>query len=393
MRWCRALWVWGILVLLAGDGWPGVTKAEAASKRPADLYSVLGVSRDATSKQIKKAYRALSKQFHPDIDPSKEATDKFKAVTKAYEILSDEKKRAVYDKHGEAGLERMPAEEHGFASMFDFFGDGGFFGGGTRRQRREKADDVNIKLYLTLEQLYKGETLHIAYKRPVVCMHADECIKARPDCIGPGTRMTQQRIAPGYMVQTQTTDTSCVDKKKGWTSGRCRKCPEGPLQIEETILMAFVDPGMQPGDHIRFEGAGEQTLSLDPGDLFLIIQEEQEKDKFIRDLNDNLHTQLFITLSEALLGFNTTIPHVSGTPVQVSRESVTLDGDVIKIAAKGMPRKNLPHNFGDLYVKLKIRYPTNEEMTPAKRNQIREALADFHTWNHLSSPNNQHSQN
>eukprot|EP01057_Protomagalhaensia_wolfi_P003353 Protomagalhaensia_wolfi_Nauph_80__3352@NODE_340_length_2751_cov_889_069690_g257_i0_p1_GENE_NODE_340_length_2751_cov_889_069690_g257_i0NODE_340_length_2751_cov_889_069690_g257_i0_p1_ORF_typecomplete_len390_score62_51DnaJ_C/PF01556_18/7_1e38DnaJ/PF00226_31/2_4e23DnaJ/PF00226_31/5_5e03DnaJ_CXXCXGXG/PF00684_19/0_79_NODE_340_length_2751_cov_889_069690_g257_i08031972 len=387
MRWHHVLCL--LLVAFApekAEGWPG--KAESPSKRASDLYGILGIPKDANEKQIKKAYRALSKQYHPDIDPSQEATDKFKAISKAYEILSDEKKRTVYDKHGEAGLERMSSEEHGFASVFDFFGDG-FFGGG-RRPRREKADDVNIKLYLTLEQFYKGETLHIAYKRPVVCMHADECIKARPDCIGPGARMTQQRIAPGYMVQTQTSDSTCVDKKKGWTPGRCRKCPEGPLQIEETILMAFVEPGMQPGDNIRFEGAGEQTLSLDPGDLFLILQEEQEKDKFIRDLNNNLHTQLFITLGEALLGFNTTIPHVSGTSVQVTRETLTLDGDVLKIPGKGMPKKN-SHDFGDLFVKLKVRYPSDNEMTVARRQKIQEALAEFRTWNHLASPNALHS--
>eukprot|EP01053_Blabericola_migrator_P009262 Blabericola_migrator_1__9261@NODE_497_length_8018_cov_163_611747_g381_i0_p2_GENE_NODE_497_length_8018_cov_163_611747_g381_i0NODE_497_length_8018_cov_163_611747_g381_i0_p2_ORF_typecomplete_len386_score79_12DnaJ_C/PF01556_18/1_3e37DnaJ/PF00226_31/5_3e24DnaJ/PF00226_31/6_9e03Tnp_22_trimer/PF17489_2/2_2e03Tnp_22_trimer/PF17489_2/1_9Tnp_22_trimer/PF17489_2/2_1e03DnaJ_CXXCXGXG/PF00684_19/1_2_NODE_497_length_8018_cov_163_611747_g381_i060437200 len=384
MRW--RLWC---LCLCAVTAWPGGS-TQPNTKRNTDLYSTLGVPRDASQQQIKKAYRALSKQYHPDIDPSKEATDKFKAITKAYEILSDEKKRAVYDKHGESGLDRMPSEEAGFASMFDFFGDGGFFGG-AKRPRREKADDVNIKLYLTLEQFYKGETLHIAYKRPVVCMHADECIKSRPDCIGPGTRMTQQRIAPGYMVQTQTSDATCVDKKKGWTSGRCRKCPEGPLQIEETILMAFVEPGMQPGDHIRFEGAGEQTLSLDPGDLFLILQEEQEKDKFIRDLNNNLHTQLFITLAEALLGFNTTIPHVSGVPVQVSRDALTLDGDVIRIPGKGLPKKN-SHEYGDLLVKLKVRYPSKEEMTSTRKQKIRSALEGFSLWNHLASPNGLHSQ-
>eukprot|EP01055_Gregarina_sp_Pseudo9_P005992 Gregarina_sp_Pseudo_9__5991@NODE_988_length_1997_cov_14_676711_g926_i0_p1_GENE_NODE_988_length_1997_cov_14_676711_g926_i0NODE_988_length_1997_cov_14_676711_g926_i0_p1_ORF_typecomplete_len392_score38_30DnaJ_C/PF01556_18/1_3e35DnaJ/PF00226_31/2_4e24DnaJ/PF00226_31/7_2e03_NODE_988_length_1997_cov_14_676711_g926_i08031978 len=391
MRWLRILLLLCPLVCWQhADAWPA--KAEATQKRGSDLYGVLGVSRTASQQQIKKAYRALSKQYHPDIDPSQEATDKFKAITKAYEILSDEKKRAVYDKHGEAGLDRMPSEEHGFGSMFDFFGDGGFFGGGGRA-RREKADDVNIKLYLTLEQFYKGETLHIAYKRPVVCMHADECIKARPDCIGPGTKLTQQRIAPGYMVQTQTSDSTCVDKKKGWTSGRCRKCPEGPLQIEETILMAFVEPGMQPGDHLRFEGAGEQTLSLDPGDLFLILQEEQEKDKFIRDLNDNLHTQLFVTLAESLLGFNTSIPHVSGVPVELSREGITLDGDVMKIVGKGMPKKNNSHAFGDLYVKLKVRYPTDDEMTPRKRAKIEEALSGFTKWHHLSSPNTFHAPN
>lgn len=146
-------------------------------------------------------------------------------------------------------------------------------------REREKSQDSQLKLHIPIHQLYSGELLHLTYQRPVVCFYADECVKPRKDCQGPGLRVSSQRIAPNYVVQTQKADPSCVDNGKGWVSGRCNKCPYGPTELKNIALTAVIEPGMKTGDIIKFEGAGQQSISQDPGDLVLVIVEDSENDK------------------------------------------------------------------------------------------------------------------
>lgn len=136
-----------------------------------------------------------------------------------------------------------------------------------------------MRLYVTLEQLYFGDLLHVSYRRPVLCPHAENCHIQRNDCMAAGVRMVQQQIGPGFMVQNQMQDDSCVAHRKGWKKD-CTECPTGPTDLEKTFISVFVEPGMKNNQKLTFEGIGWQMLGHDPGDLILEII-EQPHQKFV----------------------------------------------------------------------------------------------------------------
>ncbi|PFH33231.1 putative DnaJ protein [Besnoitia besnoiti] len=247
----------------------------AAAKQ--NLYSVLGVKRNASSDEIKKAYRKLSMKYHPDKNKEPNAEAKFKEISIAYEVLNNAEKRQVYDEYGEEGLERlqsgMQQASHPFGDIFsDFFGGG--FGGAPRET--PKAPPSSMRLNVSLEQLFKGETVDISFTRPVMCMHADDCFTKKPDCKGPGLRVVTQQMGPGFIVQNQIQDDTCVDQGKAWRP-RCKECPNGITHPESTELSATVERGMREGDEIVFDGVGEHKIGHEPGDLVLVVHELPHK--------------------------------------------------------------------------------------------------------------------
>lgn len=165
-----------------------------------DYYRILGVQRSASAAAIKKAYRALTKKYHPDVNPSKDAADNFAAIAEAYGVLSDEKKRSAYDRHGKKGVKAMEEGDshHGspFDSMFSHLFGGGFhpFGHPAGGRGREKSEDINMRLYITLEQMYAGDILHVAYKRKELCLHADDCVMQRQECVAENVALRTQQI-------------------------------------------------------------------------------------------------------------------------------------------------------------------------------------------------------
>lgn len=199
----------------------------------------------------------------------------------------------------------MQQGAHPFNDFFsDFFGGG--FGGGARET--PKAQPSTMRLNVSLEQLYKGETLDVSFTRPVLCMHAEECFTKKPDCKGPGIRVITQQMGPGFIVQNQIQDDSCVDQGKAWRP-RCKvsvcslsftrflqspnrlsvlewcspvfscpqECPKGIVQPETIELSATVERGMRHGDQIVFDGVGEHKVGHEPGDLILTINELPHK--------------------------------------------------------------------------------------------------------------------
>jgi len=186
-----------------------------------DFYKLLGIKRNASPKEIKKAYRAKSLEFHPDKNKEEGAADRFAEIAYAYEILTDDEKKKVYDRHGEEGLKQHEQQQGqggghgGFDDIFSHFGFGGFGGGSNRRQQREQTTpNVDIPLRVTLKQLYVGDVLEVEYVRQVLCVNWQECMKNNQECQGPGVKVRMQQIAPGFVQQVQQRDERCVSQGK-----------------------------------------------------------------------------------------------------------------------------------------------------------------------------------
>ncbi|OII72105.1 DnaJ domain-containing protein [Cryptosporidium ubiquitum] len=335
-------------------------------------YDILGVKRDASDTEIKKAYRQKSLKYHPDRNSSPDASEKFKEIATAYEALSDSEKRDIYDKYGEDGL-KQHLEGSQAHDPFDLFsmGFGNLFGMNSGREgERYRVPDTTFKLFMTLEQLYFGDIITISYIRPVLCINANDCLKNRNDCAGAGTRLFTQQMGPGFMVQHQVNDSTCVARKKGWEKN-CKQCPNGPTELETAKLTAYIDAGMYSGDTIRFEGSGEQKLNQEPGDFIVVIFEVENE--YFKRVGNDLHTTMEISLADALLGFNLPLKYIDGKNINIEKSGITSYGDVLKVRKKGMPIRNT-NEYGDLYVTLKFKMPP--ELNETQKQLIREAILD-----------------
>lgn len=332
-----------------------------------DFYKLLGVSRSATSKEIKKAYRQKSLEFHPDKNKAEGAAEKFAEINRAYEVLSDQEKRDIYDRHGEEGLKQH--EQHGGGgggSPFDdFFGFN--FGGRQRRNQEHRTSSVEVPLELTLEQLYKGDTFEVSYIRQVLCLRWEMCMKTNQECQGPGVRVRRQQIAPGFVQQVQQADERCVAPGKMWLQN-CSECPT-KTETEKISLTIDVNKGMRPGEAITFEGVTDEKPGYKPGDLIFIINEKPHKD-YHRD-GDHLYKTMEIPLVDALTGFSITLQQLDGTEFTVKIDDTVECDQVVRVPGKGMPRRS-GRGYGDLYITFEVDFP--DELTGDQKVQLRKIL-------------------
>ena len=331
--------------------------AAATAALAKDLYATLGLSRGANDAQIKKAYRKLAVQYHPDKNPGDEAaTAKFAEINNAYEVLSDEKKRKIYDKHGEEGLKQHEAQGgRGGGDPSDifsaFFGGGGPFGfggmGGHQQEEEveQRGETVRTEIQANLQELYLGTSIRVTRDKNVVkpAKGTRKC-KCR-------ARMKTKQIGPGMFQQYQVQE--------------CEECPNVKLVRESEFLTVEVEPGMVDGQEISFFEHGEPLIDGDHGDLKLIVREVSVPEiKFRRDGHD-LHYDMTITLTEALVGFSKAITHLDGRKVKVATSSVTRPGDVSRIANEGMPVYNSAGRRGTLIVHYSVSFP--EKVNDAKK--------------------------
>ena len=322
--------------------WPALVLAK-------DFYATLGLARGATDAQIKKAYRKLAVQYHPDKNKGDEAaTAKFAEISSAYEVLSDEKKRKIYDRHGEEGLKQHEAQEGrgGGGDPSDifsaFFGGGNPFGfggmGGQEEEEQEKrGETVRTEIQLNLQELYLGTSLRITRDKNVIkpAKGTRKC-KCR-------AKMRTKQIGPGMFQQFQVQE--------------CEECPNVKLVRESEFLTVDVDPGMKDGQELSFFEHGEPLIDGDHGDLKLIVREVSVPEiKFRRDGND-LHYDLTITLTEALVGFGKAIMNLDGRKVKLNVGGVTRPGDVQRIANEGMPVYNSAGRRGNMFVHYSVSFP------------------------------------
>jgi DnaJ-class molecular chaperone len=342
----------------------------AALVHATDFYELLGVSRSATVKQIKKAYREKSLQYHPDKNKEEGAAEKFAEIARAYEVLTDEDKKAIYDRHGEEGLkqhEQRGGGGGGGGGFDDIFSQ--FFGQQRREPRERQTPSVEMPLHLTLQQLYRGETLHVTYQRQVLCLNWEMCTKQAPECEGPGVSVRRQQLAPGFVQQFRQQDDRCVATGKMWKEP-CSSCPK-KTDTETIELTIEVQPGLREGEFISFEGVADEQPGHIAGDLRFVIIEEPHP-VYHRD-RDDLYKTIEIPLVDALTGFSIKLKHLDDKEFEVNVSDVTECDHVMRVPGKGMPRRN-GRGFGDLYLTFEVDFP--DELTDAQKKAIRDILAD-----------------
>lgn len=329
-------------------------------------YKTLGIERDATAQQIKKAFRKLSLQYHPDKNQgNEEARKKFVEITEAYEVLSDEEKRQIYDLGGEEGLKKQNEP----SSPFDmFFGGGGGRGG---RGGRQKGPDFRMEFEVTLNDIYNGAEKEFNVNRKVLCMKCrgtgakgGETTKCKK-CKGKGVVMSLQQLGPGFNVQMQSNCEKCGGKGKTFKTA-CPHCKGKKVVPEEKSLSAVVEKGMPNGHEIVFERASEQSPETVPGDVILVVKTKNHK-TYTRKGND-LHHTMTISLKEALLGFSKELEQLDGRPITIKRDSVTYQDYVLTVPGEGMPHHNFPSDKGKLFVKFKVAFP--QKLTAAQKTAI-----------------------
>jgi len=335
----------------------------AGAKR--DYYEVLGVPRNASEEEIKKAYRRLALKYHPDRNPGdKEAEERFKEAAEAYEVLRDREKRELYDRYGHAGLEGSGFRGFsGFEDIFSHFGDifEEFFGlrtGRSRGPQPRQGTSLRYDINITLEEAYSGVEKEIKFRR------LGQCI----ECGGTGLEKGHSPEVcytcggRGNVVKTQgffrisTTCPTC--KGEGYIiTHPCLKCSGyGKIRVERKLNIK-IPPGVDTGSQLRIRGEGEPGENGGPpGDLFVVINVE-EHPFFERDGAD-LSCEVPISFIRALIGGSVTVPVLGeGRTLTVEVHPGTQPGELQKVPFEGMPVLGRPHERGDLYIKFKVEIP------------------------------------
>lgn len=344
-----------------------------------DYYEVLGVEKNATADQIKKAYRRKAIEYHPDKNPgNKEAEDKFKEAAEAYEVLSNPDKRARYDQFGHAGMSGAAGNGGPFGGfsggmsmddIFSMFGDifgghsgfGGGFGGGysSNQQRRFRGADLRVKVKLNLKEISTGVEKKFKLKKYVQCSHChgtgaegNSGTETCPTCNGTGSVIRNQQTILGTM-QTRVTCSTCGGEGK-IIKEKCKECGGEGIVYGEEVVTVKIPAGVAEGMQLTMNGKGNAGKHNGiPGDLLILIEEEADKD-LIRD-EDDLIYNLLLSFPTAALGGAVEIPTVDGK-VKVKIEPGTQPGKVLRIREKGLPSVN-GYGTGDLLVNISIYVP------------------------------------
>lgn len=341
-----------------------------AEKR--DYYEVLGVDKKATADEIKKAYRKKAIQYHPDKNPGdKEAEEKFKEAAEAYEVLSDENKRARYDQYGFAGLGGAAG---GGASMnmddiFSMFGDifgghgggfGSFFGGGFgsgRQQHVNRGANKRVELKLTLDEIANGTEKKLKIKKKVACEKCNgtggtstQCT----ECNGSGYVTRVQRTILGAM-QTQSECPKCHGEGRV-ISDPCPECRGLGVKDGEEVITVTIPAGVEDGMELSMRGKGDAAVHGGVnGDLRILIREIPHP-QFVRNGN-NLIYNLLIDIPTAILGGSVEIPTLSN-PIKFKIEPGTTHGTMKRVRGKGLKDVN-GYGTGDLLINIGIHIPTS----------------------------------
>lgn len=351
-----------------------------ANKR--DFYEVLGIDRNASKDEIKKAYRKLAIKFHPDKNPNdKSAEEKFKEATEAYEVLGDEKRRSLYDQFGHEGVSAQAGGFHGFRNMSDFedlfggfsdifgsdifesfFGFGDIFGrsrrGTSRAERTVRGSDIRYDLILSLEEVAFGKKVEIQVSRDEQCT----------DCRGTGAKegsgkeTCPQCGGTGQVSRTQgffTIATTC-SRCKGMGNVIREYCPKclgrGTIKKNRRIVID-IEPGFSDGTYLRLQGEGNAGQGGGPrGDLIVVVNEKPHP-YFLRKGNDVL-CQIPISVYQAMLGANIRVPTIDGKTVRITIPPGTQSGRVFRLKKEGVPFLKR-RGRGDQLVKVIVTIPSN----------------------------------
>jgi molecular chaperone DnaJ len=329
-----------------------------------DYYGLLGVDRNATDEQIKKAYRKLARELHPDVNPDPTAQERFKQVTAAYDVLSDPQKRQVVDLGGDPLAPGGGAENPFAAAGFAGFGDimDAFFGGGSRgpRSRAQQGSDALLRIECELSDMAFGTTRELSLETAVLCSTCDGsgCAPGTlpttcETCRGRGEVQQVQRSFLGQVMTTRTcprcTGTGTVIEHP------CAECRgDGRVRAKRTLTVK-VPAGIEDGMRIRLTGEGEVGPGGGPsGDLFVEVHQKPHP-VFTRD-GDDLHCRLTLPMTAAALGTTLPLETLDGEE-QVEVAPGTQPGEVLTLRARGVPRLR-GGGRGNLHVHLEVQVPT-----------------------------------
>lgn len=350
-----------------------------------DYYDVLGVDRDASQQEIKKAYRKLALKYHPDKSDEPDAEEKFKEISEAYAVLSDKEKRQRYDRYGHAGIDQEYSYEDIFrgADFSDIFGDMGFndlfqqfFGGfGQRRQRRRQGRDILYKLEISLKDAYHGNEQEVSLQRREQCPECDGTgaaagsdVTTCPRCNGSGQIQQSSRTAFGHF--TQITVCPKCQGEGSIVEEPCTRCSgDGTVRQRRTITVQ-IPPGVQNGMRLRLAGEGEAgEKGARPGDMYVEVH-IRPHDQFKRQ-GENLHTTKRISFPTAALGGQVEVETMDGTTT-LDVPAGTQNGDRFTIKGEGMPRLR-GSGRGDLVVQIAVAVPAR---LTARQKELIQELAD-----------------
>ncbi len=346
-----------------------------------DYYEVLGVSKDATKEEIKKAYRKQALKFHPDKNPGdKKAEENFKEAAEAYEVLSNNEKKARYDRFGHAGMGNSGNGFGGagmtmddiFSSFGDIFGDafGGFggFGSARRGRRVNKGSNLRVKVKLTLKEIANGAEKKIKVNKYDTCEScggtgADDpsSLSTCSTCHGSGhvTRLTNTMLG---QMQTTAVCPACGGEGKTITK-KCTSCyGEGIVQKEE-IIKINIPAGVGKGMQMNVSGKGNAPRRGGVNGDLLVVIDEEEHPELIREGNDLIYN-LFVSVPDAVLGTNVEVPTVDNN-VKIKIEPGTQPGKILRLRGKGLPEVN-GYGRGDLLVNVNVWIPKSMSKEEAK---------------------------
>ncbi len=354
-----------------------------------DYYEVLGVGKQASKDEIKKAYRRLARKYHPDVSQEAEAEAKFKEVNEAYEILSDEQKRGMFDRFGHAGVSSAAGGPGagfgdfgfgggGFRDPFEIFeevfGSFGGFGGRTRRQTRSprRGADLRYEMSLNFEDAIFGAEREIEIPRQETCptctgdgVEPGTSPIRCPECNGTG----EIRRQTGFFINIGTCS-RCQGRGEIITNP-CKECNSRGQVVKTRHLSVKVPPGVDNGTQIRLSGEGESgTHGGPPGNLYVVIRVKAHS--YFRRQDDTIHVELAINIAQAAMGDEVEVPTLDGNEM-MTIPAGTQTGDTIRLRGKGSPRLRRDGSNagrGDQVVTIQVRTPT--DLTNYQRDLLLE---------------------
>lgn len=356
-------------MFFGGGGFPGHPGMGGMGGGPREdvdteeYYKLLGVSKDCSSGELKKAYRKMAMKHHPDKGGDEKT---FKQISEAYDVLSDPEKRELYDKYGKEGVEQGGGGGRSADDIFSMFFGGG---GGRRQSGPRKGEDVVHPLKMSLENLYCGRTVKLSISRSRVKypkgMDKSEAVTTCSQCRGRGVVMEVQQLGPGMLQQMQRRCPACNGQGKTFKKGV-------KVVKEKKILEVHIEKGMKHGQKINFAGEADEKPGEIPGDVVFVIQ--QKEHELFKRKGADLIMEKEITLQEALCGFVFPLQHLDGRYLNISnRPGEIVEPQALKcVVDEGMPIHRSPFQKGRLFVFFKVKFP--EMLTEPQQKVLASVL-------------------
>ena len=327
-----------------------------------DYYKILEVDKSATPEEIKKSYRKLALKYHPDKNQNdKESEEKFKEISEAYEILSDEDKKSQYDRFGTVGNNSNPFSGGSSFNMDDIFSQfGDIFGGGQRRgtQQQRKGSDLRVNINVTLKDIIFGSNKKIKYSRQVKCTSCDgkggdELVTCIP-CQGQGHRSFVQN-SPFGTIRQSAVCSHCNGTGKT-VKNQCKTCHgQGSTMQQETVEVE-IPKGAVHGNFMGMPQYGNFIRAGVPGDLQIVI--EETKDPLFKREDLNLIYDEKVSVVDAILGSERKLHIPHGVDVKYTIDPGTTHGKLLRIPGKGIPDAHHKGHSGDLFIRVNLTVPT-----------------------------------